>query len=75
MRDVRDILVPKTGTMRTQILYTPVKIVYNEETRNIAGAMKDVCDGLSEAGTIGYYWGSLTEIAGKLGLVFEGEER
>lgn len=61
--------------MKTQIIYTPVCILYNEETRNIAGALKSVCDGLSEAGTIGYYWGPLTEIAGKLGLVFEGESK
>ena len=61
--------------MKTQILYSPVSILYNEETRNIAGALKSVCDGLSEAGTISYYWGPLTEIAGKLGLVFEGDKR
>ncbi len=60
--------------MKTQIIYSPVSIVYNEDTRNIAGALKSVCDGLSEAGTLGYYWGPLTEIAGKLGLIFEGSE-
>lgn len=57
--------------MKTKILYAPVCIVYNEETRAVAGALKSICDELSEAGSIGYYWSPLTEIAGKLGLVFE----
>ena len=57
--------------MKTKILYSPVYIVYNEETRAVAGALKSICDELSEAGSIGYYWSQLTEIAGKLGLVSE----
>lgn len=61
--------------MKTQIIYSHVSILYNEETRNIAGALKSVCDELSSAGVLGCCWGPLTEIAGKLGLVFEGDER
>lgn len=47
--------------MKTKILYSPVCITYNEETRAVAGALKSICDELSEAGSIGYYWSPLID--------------
>ena len=53
---------------KARILYSNMWIGFTEDKRNIAGAFKGICDGLSEADTLGYYRGDLAEIAAKLGL-------
>lgn len=60
---------------KARILYSNMWIGFTEDKRNIAGAFKGICDGLSEADTLGYYRGDLAEIAAKLGLFLEDGEK
>ena len=60
---------------KARILYSNMWIGFTEDKRNIAGAFKGICDGLSEADTLGYYRGDLAEIAAKLGLCLEDGEK
>ena len=60
---------------KASILYSNMWIGFTEDKRNIAGAFKGICDGLSEADTLGYYRGDLAEIAAKLGLFLEDGEK
>lgn len=60
---------------KARILCSNMWIGFTEDKRNIAGAFKGICDGLSEADTLGYYRGDLAEIAAKLGLFLEDGEK
>ena len=60
-----------TNHNKVGILYSNLCVGFTKDKVDVAVSFKFICDGMSEAGTLGYYRGDLEKIASKLGLSLE----